>query len=58
MVSESTLSNTNLSNVSGGTDFPPQLLEFLTELARALTSAGIAVMTIESIIKNMRGLWC
>jgi uncharacterized membrane protein YjjP (DUF1212 family) len=53
MVSESTLSNANLSNVSGGTDFPPQLLEFLTELARALTSAGIAVMTIESIIKEI-----
>lgn len=53
MIPESNLSNVNHSNISDGADFPPNLLEFLTELARALTSAGIAVMTIESIIKQI-----
>ena len=45
-------SHINPSNISNG-NFPPRLLEFLTELARAMTAAGIAVMTIEAILKNI-----
>ncbi len=53
MVPESNSSNINPSNISNEGDLPPKLLEFLTELARALTAAGIAVMTIEAILKNI-----
>jgi uncharacterized membrane protein YjjP (DUF1212 family) len=53
MVHESNSSNINPSSISNEGDFPPKLLEFLTELARAMTLAGIAVMTIETILKNI-----
>ena len=53
MVLESKSSNINPSNISKDEDLPPKLLEFLTELARALTSAGIAVMSIEFILKKI-----
>lgn len=53
MVPESNLSNINPSDISKDGDFPPKLLEFLTELARTLTSAGIAVMSIEFILKKI-----
>lgn len=53
MVSSTDSSNINPYDISRGGDFPPKLLEFLTELARAMTSAGIAVMTIEAILKNI-----
>jgi len=53
MVPETNSSHINPSNISDGGDLPPNLLEFLTELARAMTAAGIAVMTIEAILKNI-----
>ncbi|HII79448.1 MAG TPA: threonine/serine exporter family protein [Methanosarcina sp.] len=40
-------------NISDESVFPPQLLKFLVEISRALTAAGIAVMSIESILKNI-----
>ncbi|NYB52667.1 MAG: threonine/serine exporter family protein [Methanobacteriaceae archaeon] len=53
MVPDRTSSNINPSNISSEGEFPPKLLEFLTEIARAMTLAGIAVMTIETILKNI-----
>jgi uncharacterized membrane protein YjjP (DUF1212 family) len=53
MVRESNSFHINPSNISNEGDLPPHLLEFLTELARALTAAGIAVMPIESILKKI-----
>ena len=53
MIPESNSSHINPSNISSGSDLPPYLLEFLTEIARAMTAAGIAVMTIEAILKNI-----
>lgn len=43
----------NYLNDSDERESPHQLLKFLTELSRALTTAGIAVMSIESILKKI-----
>ena len=43
----------NSLNDSDERESPHQLLKFLTELSRALTTAGIAVMSIESILKKI-----
>ncbi len=53
MVSETNSSDIDLSNISDDDDLPPRLLEFLTKIAQAMTSAGIAVMTIEAILNNI-----
>jgi uncharacterized membrane protein YjjP (DUF1212 family) len=53
MASKINSSHINPSNITKEGDFPPKLLEFLSELARALTSAGIAVMSIEFILKKI-----
>jgi len=43
----------NSLNDSDERESPHQLLKFLIELSRALTTAGIAVMSIESILKKI-----
>lgn len=53
MVSHTDSSHINSINISDGREIPHQLLKFLTELSRALTTAGIAVMSIESILKKI-----
>ncbi len=53
MVPETNSSHINPSSISDGNNLPSNLLEFLTELAKAMTAAGIAVMTIEAILKNI-----
>lgn len=58
MVPHTDSSHINSLTISDEGEIPHQLLKFLTELSRALTTAGIAVMSIESILKkNMSGLW-
>lgn len=53
MVPHTDSSHINPLNISDESVFPPHLLKFLIEISRALTSAGIAVMSIESILKNI-----
>lgn len=53
MVLRTDSSHTNSLNISEENEPPHQLLKFLTELSRALTTAGIAVMSIESILKKI-----
>jgi len=53
MVSHTESPQINSLNDSDERESPHQLLKFLTELSRALTTAGIAVMSIESILKKI-----
>ena len=53
MVSHTDLSHINSLIISDKKESSHQLLKFLTELSRALTTAGIAVMSIESILKKI-----
>lgn len=53
MVPHTNSSHTNPLNISDESCSTHSLLEFLTELSRALTAAGIAVMYIESILKKI-----
>lgn len=53
MVSRTNSCHRNLMNNSDESGLPPYFLKFLTEIAKALTAAGIAVMPIESILKKI-----
>ncbi|OED08294.1 hypothetical protein A9239_01050 [Methanosarcina sp. A14] len=53
MVPHTDSSHINSLTISDEGEIPHQLLKFLTELSRALTTAGIAVMSIESILKKI-----
>jgi len=46
-------SHINPLNISDEGCSPPSLLKFLVEISQALTAAGIAVMSIESILKKI-----
>lgn len=53
MVPHTDSSHINPLNISDESGLPPHLLKFLTDISRALTAAGIAVMSIESILKKI-----